>query len=80
MTDVSTLSEPGRVGPEDGVVLVLELAGTSCPRLILASNEVDPSVGSLFVLADRARPSGLTTGGGGAPSAPGATPFAGSSV
>lgn len=66
---------------EAGVVLVLELAEASRPRLRRANIEVEPpSVGSLLVLSDRGRPSRPEIFGGGAPSAPGATPEAGSSV
>ena len=69
---------------DGGVVLKLpepEFIAFSCVRfaVIRASSELeDTSLGSLFVLDDRARPSGLL--GGGVPSAPGAAPLAGSSV
>ena len=43
-----------------------------------ARSELETSFGSLFVLDERARPSGFA--GGGAPSAPGGPPEAGSSV
>lgn len=85
ITEVSTLKAPGRPEKvaEGGVVLTLpepELRVLSWVRFaeIRARRDVETSLGSLFVLADRARPSGFV--GGGAPSAPGGAPDAGSSV
>ena len=85
-TSVLTRSCPGRAVLDtvaDGGV-VLTLPGpefiASCVRFaeMRARSELDTSFGSLFVLDERARPSGLA--GGGAPSAPGGPPEAGSSV
>ena len=73
---------------EGGVVLALPefecececSVDDSCERFaeMRARSELDTSFGSLFVLDERARPSGFA--GGGAPSAPGPPPDAGSSV
>ncbi len=86
VTFVLTRSCSGRppTNPADGgVVLTLpgpELIAFSCVRFaeMRARSELETSFGSLFVLEERARPSGF--GGGGAPSAPGGPPEAGSSV
>ena len=69
--------------PEGGVVLMLpdpELMPPSWVRFadMRASRELETSFGSLVVLGERLRPSGFD--GGGAPSAPGVPPEAGSSV
>lgn len=88
--DVSTLNAPGRAPIEKefaggitstGVGAALGLPGEPWLRLaeIRASREVEPSLGSLFVLDERARPWPRLVGGG-VPSAPGGAPLAGSSV
>ena len=87
-TFVLMCSPSGRPPPtwnpaEGGVVLTLpefELIAFSWLRFAArrAKSELETSLGSLFVLAERARPSGFD--GGGAPSAPGGPPEAGSSV
>ena len=86
-TLVFTRSDSGRPliwkPAEGGVVLALpadEPSALSCVRFaeMRARSELETSFGSLFVLDERARPSGFV--GGGAPSAPGGPPEAGSSV
>lgn len=82
ITEVSTLKAPGlpEKVAEGGVVLTLPVPEFSWLRFaeMRARREVETSLGSLLVLAERALPSGLA--GGGAPSAPGGAPDAGSSV